>query len=287
MAIHFAPTESLPAQQNHQKPRQGSSSARPIRMAVCSRSKPGNRPRRGGCQAQAGLNQLIVSMVPLVKRVALQIRGRLPAHVELDDLVGAGALGLIDAVRKFDSSKGVTLKSYARLRIRGAILDSLRHEDPASRDVRRRIKKIETLSRNLASQLGRPAGGGEIAGALGLSLEEWYGMISELQQLGIEGTGMGFLREVRQRVDSETLPDYNGDNPFSLCYRREQRDILNQTLSCLTQRERSILEFYYQGSLTMREIGARLGIDESRVSQLRAGAISKLRVQVTAMPLQA
>ena len=189
--------------------------------------------------------------------------------------MSAGALGLIDAVRKFDPGKGVTIESYARLRIRGAILDSLRGDDPASRDMRRKIKKIETVSRNLAFQLGRAPGDGDIARAMGLSLAEWYDMVSELQQLGLEGTGANIFREVRQRVDEEILVAQHADDPYSSCYRREQKDLLNQALLCLTGRERELMRLYYQESLTMKQIGARLGIDESRVSQLHSAALDQ------------
>lgn len=282
MAIHFVSVDRVPAHRDQQGSRQGSPPARTGRTEVCSKRKPGNILRRGRCHDQVESNNLIVSMMPLVKRVALQLRGHLPAHVELGDLVSAGALGLIDAVRKFDPGKGVTIESYARFRIRGAILDSLRDDDPASRDMRRKIKKIESVSRNLACQLGHPAGDGEIARALGLSLAEWHDMVSELQRLGIEGTGTNIFREARQRVDEENLADHTADDPFSLCYRREQRDILNQGLQCLNGRERSIMAFYYHEGLTMKQIGARLGIDESRVSQLHSAALTRLRACVAA-----
>jgi RNA polymerase sigma factor FliA len=282
MAIHFVSPDRLSEHRDQPGPRQGSPAARSGRTRVCSKGRPGNSVHRGPCQAQKDLNNLIVGMMPLVKRVALQLRGRLPAHVELCDLVSAGALGLIDAVRKFDPGRGVSIESYARFRIRGAILDSLRNDDPASRDMRRKIKNIESVSRNLAFQLGRPPGDGEIARALGLGLSEWHEMVSELQQLGVEGTATNTFREVRQRVNEENLADSTADDPFSLCYRREQRDILNQALQCLTERERSIVALYYQGDQTMKQIGVRLGIDESRVSQLHSAAIVRLRAHVAA-----
>jgi RNA polymerase sigma factor FliA len=222
-------------------------------------------------------------MMPLVKRVALQLRGHLPAHVELDDLVGAGTVGLIDAVRKFDPSKGVTIESYARFRIRGAILDSLREEDPASRDMRRRIKKIESACQNLEFELGRPASDAEMAGAMGLSLEQWYEMSSALHRLGFAGAGGKIFSEARERVAEENLAASPGDDPFELCYRREQRDIFRRVLECLTERERSVMTLYYQDALTMKQIGSRLGIDESRVSQLHSGAIARLRARVAAL----
>jgi RNA polymerase sigma factor FliA len=221
-----------------------------------------------------------VGLLPLVKRVALQLRGHLPAHVELDDLIGAGTLGLLDAVRKFNPGKGVNIESYARYRIRGAILDSLREQDHASRDTRRKIKKIESTYQKLEFQLGRPASNPELAEALGLSLAEWYQTTSELERLGYEGAGANPSQEIRRRVDEESLIAADPEDSFTLCYRGEQRRILDRALGSLSERERVIIRFYYREALTMQEIATRLGIDESRVSQLHAGALARLRACV-------
>lgn len=225
----------------------------------------------------------MVKLLPLVKRVALQLRCHLPAHVEIDDLVNDGVVGLIDAMRKFDPSKGVTIESYARHRIRGAILDSLRDQDHASRDMRKRMKKIESLSQDLEFRLGHPASDTEIAQAMGLPLAKWYERVAELQRLGFDGSGAKIPQEVRKRVAEEELAATTEDDPFMLCYRREQRDILSHALVFLTDRERSIITLYYKDSLTMKQIGNRLGIDESRVSQLHSGAMTRLRSRVAAM----
>ena len=228
-------------------------------------------------------NDMVVKLLPLVKRVALKLRANLPAHVELDDLISDGTVGLIDAVRKFDPAKGVTIESYARYRIRGAILDSLRDRDHASRDMRRRMKKVESTSQELERRLGRPAEDAEVAAAMGLSLRKWYERAAELQRIGFEGTVSRIPQEFNKRIDEEDLPAAQDDNPFEQCYRREQRDLLSSALDCLAERERVIINLYYKEALTMKQIGARLGIDESRVSQLHSGTMVRLRSRVAGM----
>jgi len=283
VAIQFPATDRLPGRRDKRECRQNHSPARAKGNGRCPNGKSRTIVRRGPSHGQTDSNRLVVSMLPLVKRVAVQFRGHLPAHVELDDLVSAGTLGLIDAVGRFDPSKGVTIESYARFRIRGAILDSLREEDPASRDMRRKIKKIESACRQLEFQLGRPASDAEMARAMGLSLEKWHAMGSELQRLGFEGAGPRIFQEVRQRVDEDNVAADTANNAFDLCYWREQKEIFRQALTSLTERERSIMTLYYQDNLTMKQIGERLGIDESRVSQLHSATLGRLRARVSAM----
>jgi len=230
--------------------------------------------------------KLLLEMAPLVRRVAFEMRQHLPPHVEMDDLVGAGTLGLVDALRKFDPSRKVKLESYARHRIRGGILDALRTLDPASRDMRRRARKVERTYRELEARLGRPVQGEEVARALGISLKVWHRWAQEVHALGFDrwqhfetaaNSGKLPMREEGKRAVRQLTED-----PFDLCYRREQRDLLNRALARLPERERLIVNLYYQQDLTMKEIAARLAVDESRVSQLHAEALQRLKVRVRA-----
>jgi RNA polymerase sigma factor for flagellar operon FliA len=223
-------------------------------------------------------------MAPLVKRVAFEMRQHLPPHVEMDDLVGAGTLGLVDALRKFDPSRKVKLASYARYRIRGGILDALRTLDPASRDMRRRAREVERTYRELEARLGRPVKDEEIARALGIRLEVWHRWAREIHTLGFDGWARGetAAKAGKLLMREEGWRAVPQDDPFDLCYRREQRDLLNRALACLPERERLILTLYYQQDLTMREIAARLEVDESRISQLHAEALERLKARVRA-----
>jgi len=226
--------------------------------------------------------RLLVEMLPLVKRMAFKIREHLPAHVEVDDLIANGILGLVDAISKFDTTKRVKLESYARHRVRGSILDGLRSVDPASRDLRRKNKKIQKLYRELEVKLGRPVMDEEMAEALGLTLTQWHNALSEIQTLGFNfstRTISAGPTTKRPSVESSLLAG-DDSNPFDLCYRREQQEILGRALSHLREREREIISLYYQQEMTMKQIAERMNIDESRVSQLHSAALARLRGSV-------
>jgi RNA polymerase sigma factor for flagellar operon FliA len=228
---------------------------------------------------------VLLEMLPLVKRLAFKIRQHLPAHVEVDDLLANGVLGLVDAVAKFDSAKRVKLESYARHRVRGGILDGLRGADPASRDMRRKNKRIQQLYRELEVKLGRPVTDEEIAAALGMSLSQWHRTLNEVGGLAFDfGARTISAGPTSRRPSTEpALLADNGANPFELCYRREQRELLHRALSHLRERERRIIVLYYQQELTMKQIADRLNVDESRVSQLHSAALVRLKACVESM----
>ncbi len=236
---------------------------------------PHRRPRGEG-------ERLVVALLPLVKRLALHIRERLPLHVEVDDLIGSGVLGLVDAVAKFDGCRKVKLAQYARHRIRGAIFDGLRAEDTASRDMRKKNKKAEQVYQRLEMQLGRAPSDAEMAKGLGISLARWYRTVRELQPAGLAWLRPSASVGVKeaQTNDVESLPAGPAGGQFEACYRREQQEIVGRALERIPERERQVVHLYYRQELTMREIGERLGIDESRVSQLHSAAVVHLRKRV-------
>jgi RNA polymerase sigma factor for flagellar operon FliA len=242
--------------------------------------------RRDARQAQER-QRLLVEMLPLVKRMAFKIREHLPAHVEVDDLLANGVLGLVDAVAKFDTTKRVKLESYARHRIRGGILDGLRSADPASRDLRRKNKKFQQLYRELEVKHGRPVEDEEIAAALGMNLAQWHRTLNEIQRVGSD-LGARTLsagptsKSLNRRIEPALLADDDAD-PFDLCYRREQHELLGRALSHMRERDRQIITLHYEQELTMKQIADRLHVDESRVSQLHSAALVRLKASVDSL----
>jgi RNA polymerase sigma factor for flagellar operon FliA len=221
-------------------------------------------------------------MLPLVKRVALRIRKRLPAHVELDDLFSDGVLGLVDAVTKFDASKPVRLETYAQHRIRGSIFDGLRGADPASRDLRRKYQRVQKLHHELEVKLGRPVTDEEMAAVQGMNLAQWHRELNDIQSAGLD-CGTRSLSAGPSSIQRSVEPAFlAGDDPdpFDLCYRNEQREILARALSSLRERDRQIVMLYHQQGLTMRQVAELMSVDESRISQLHAAALVRLKANV-------
>jgi len=223
---------------------------------------------------------LVVRLLPLVRSLALRMHRTLPAHIEVDDLIGAGSLGLLDAVRRFDAGKQVRIESYARHRIRGAILDSLRTLDSASRDMRRKTRKVEKAYRDVEARHGEPATDVDVASELGVTLDEWYRTIRDLRAVGLDGLHPTVTMAARP-AGEENLVAGNQLDPFDRCYRLEQREILKRAVSSLPRRERLIISLYYERPRTMKQIAARLGVDQSRVSQLHSAALLRLRKRVS------
>ena len=224
----------------------------------------------------------MVAMLPIVKRIALRIREHLPAHVEVDDLYADGVVGLVDAVAKFDVNKRVKLGSYARHRVRGAILDGLRTADPATRDLRRKNNAIQKLYRELELKVGRSVHDDEMAAASGMSLAEWHRALNEVHSAGLDCGSRTLSAGPTVRLpstDPEFLIDGN-DNPFDLCYRRELQKILVRAVSHLRERERQIIRLRYQGDLTMKQIAELMHVDESRISQLHSAALGRLKASM-------
>jgi RNA polymerase sigma factor for flagellar operon FliA len=225
--------------------------------------------------------EMLREHLPMVRFLALRIRERLPQQVEMEDLISAGIVGLMDALQKFDPEKKVQFRTYAQFRVRGAMLDSLRALDWGPRDLRRKGRAVEEAIRSLSTTLGKAPTENEVAKKMGLDLNAYQQLLGELS-----GLELGSLNAVPgEDAGVEVLaliPAGPEDDPFLQCQSSEMRRLLAEAIAQLPERERMVLTLYYYEELTMREVGATMGVVESRVSQLHSSAMARLRVALGA-----
>jgi RNA polymerase sigma factor FliA len=225
-------------------------------------------------------DQIVLEHLPLVKAIAVRVHENLPVHVDLDDLVHAGVLGLFDAASKFNPDKQVAFSSYAKHRIKGAILDSLRQLDWASRDLRRRHKQVEAATRELSAELQRTPTEAEIAQKLGVDVERWRQMMVDLRSVGlISASSRTAEHDDLPAPDFPSKPETQPDN---MCSREQMRSVLGVAMKTLPERYQKVVFLYYTNEMTMKEIGGILGINESRVSQIHKSALEKMQVVLQA-----
>ncbi|MGP0075620.1 MAG: sigma-70 family RNA polymerase sigma factor [Bryobacteraceae bacterium] len=225
-------------------------------------------------------DRIVLEHLPLVKAIAVRVHENLPVHVDLDDLVHAGVLGLFDAASKFNPEKQVAFSSYAKHRIKGAILDSLRQLDWASRDLRRRHKQVEAATRELAAALQRTPTESEIAQKLGVDVERWRQMMVDLRSVGlISASSRTAEHDDLPAPDFPSKPETQPDN---MCSREQMRSVLGVAMKTLPERYQKVVFLYYTNEMTMKEIGGILGINESRVSQIHKSALEKMQVVLQA-----
>ncbi|MCE8022150.1 RNA polymerase sigma factor FliA [Halomonas sp. MCCC 1A11036] len=219
---------------------------------------------------------LLDEYLPLVRRQALSMQVRLPASIELDDLIQAGMVGLLEALGRFDATQGASFATFASQRIRGAMLDELRSRDWLPRSVRRNARTVDEAVRRLEQQLGRPAEESEIAAELGMERDEYRQLLSD--------TNSGHLLpfEVLMAEGIELgIEDASVDTPYRVLVDEEKRQQLAEGIEALPEREKLLMALYYQEELNLKEIGVVLGVTESRVCQLHSQAVSRLRVRLT------
>lgn len=225
-------------------------------------------------------DRLIVEYAPLVKYIANRIAMRLPPHIDVDDLINSGILGLIDAIEKFDPSREVKFKTYAEIRIKGAILDELRAMDWIPRSIRKVINRLVDAYHVLEQQLGRPAKDEEIAELLGLKMEEFYKLLK--QSAGVPLISLDVLVDYdeRRRNVMSCLEDPKSVNGFGIMGLGEVKDAVAKSIDDLPEKEKQVISLYYYDELTMKEIGKVLNLTESRVSQIHTKAVLRLRVRI-------
>lgn len=233
----------------------------------------GDRPAKLSSAAQ---EELILSHMAVVRNVARRVQRTLPASVELDELIAAGMLGLVDAAARFEPAAGVQFGSYAQFRIRGAMLDSLRDLDWGPRELRRKGRSVEAAIATATRKLGRTPGDVEVASAMGLALSDYHVLLGELGGLEVGSLNVAYGEDSDEDMIAYVAgtPD---DQPLFQCLRGEMKQRLAEAIDELPERERIVMTLSYMEELTLKEIGEVLGVGESRISQLRSSAVVRLR----------
>jgi RNA polymerase sigma factor for flagellar operon FliA len=232
-------------------------------------------------KGKADKNTLLTEHMPLVKRLAHQMKAKLPPSVEVDDLIQAGMIGLLDAINRYEENHGAQFETYAVLRIRGAMLDELRSNDWMPRSTRQNMRKVEAAMNALQQQLGRPPSESEVAKSLKLSLGDYQDMLGDSggHQLlyyedfhgGEDGEGSDSFLD-RYAVDDE--------DPLRALLDTDFRQAVIDAIDGLPPREKMLMSLYYEEELNLKEIGAVMGVSESRVSQLHTQAVARLRANL-------
>ncbi len=221
---------------------------------------------------RSGASALVEKHAPLVKKIALHLMARLPASVQLEDLMQAGMMGLLEASQRYTSDKGATFETYAGIRIRGAMVDEIRKGDWVPRSVHRNARRIARAIKEVEDREGREAQDWEVAEELGLELSEYHA--------GLSDANSGRLFSLDELNESGELPieeSDESDNPLEGLASDSFKSSLASAIGELPEREKLVLSLYYQEELNLKEIGAVLGVSESRVSQIHSQAALRLR----------
>lgn len=217
--------------------------------------------------------QLLERFAPLVKRIAYHLLGRLPASVQVEDLIQAGMIGLLEAARKFEQGKGASFETFAGIRIRGAMLDEVRRGDWAPRSVHRNSRMVSEAIRSVEARLGRDARDAEVAHEMGVSIDEYYAILNDTR--GSKLFSFDDLLEAGFQEEGDAA-----SAPLEGLQDERFRQALVQAIDGLPERERLLLSLYYEQELNLKEIGAILGVSESRVSQLHSQCAARLRARL-------
>lgn len=221
--------------------------------------------------------ELIERYAPLVKRIAYHLLARLPANVQVEDLIQAGMIGLLEVANKYDASKGASFETYAGIRIRGAMLDEVRKGDWAPRSVHRNTRMVSDAMRAVEARTGRDAKDHEVAAELQLSLEDYYGILSDTQGSRLYSFD-DLLQDGEHGLPEDTSLSHN--EPIHGLLDERFQAALADAIAKLPERERLVLALYYDEELNLKEIGEVLGVSESRVSQLHSQCAARLRARL-------
>lgn len=227
-------------------------------------------------------DQLIIRYAPWVKYIALRMAAKLPAHIQAEDLISAGIIGLIDALDKFNPAREVQFKTYAQIRIQGAMKDELRALDWASRSMRQKVKRLEQAYATLERELGRPPASEEVASSLGIKMAAFEDMLDDVKGttlVSLEELGQGPASEDKSALLEAVLTRQDQD-PLEMLNLQDLKKALTVAIAELPEKERLVLSLYYFEELTMKEVGKVLNLTESRISQLHTQAVLRLRAKL-------
>lgn len=227
-------------------------------------------------------DKLIMEYAPLIKFIAQKIAIRLPSNIELDDLISSGVIGLMDAIEKYDPTRDNKFKTYAEFRIRGAILDELRAQDWVPRSVRDKAKLLDRTIIKLEADLGRSPEDEEVAQKLNISMDEFYDLVNQVRPVSVLSVDdQATFSHVDKKSMLSILEGCKLNNPFNQLNVKAVKQIVTTAIEELPERQRLVLSLYYYEDLNLKEIGKILRVTESRVSQLHAQAITRLRAKLT------
>jgi RNA polymerase sigma factor for flagellar operon FliA len=228
-------------------------------------------------------DQLITEYAPLIKFIAQKIAVRLPSNIELDDLISAGVIGLMDAIDKYDPTRDNKFKTYAEFRIRGAILDELRAQDWVPRSIRDKAKLLDKTMVQLEADLGRAPTDEEVAKALNINIDEFHDLVNQVRPVSLLPIDQA---QTFSNTDKKSIMDIlegsRLNNPFNQLNVKTIKEVVAHAIEELPERQRLVLSLYYFEDLNLKEIGQVLRVTESRVSQLHAQAVARLRSKLVA-----
>lgn len=230
-------------------------------------------------QGKTDRNQLLAQHAPLVKKLAHMMRAKLPSSVDVDDLIQAGMIGLLDAISRYEDNHGAQFETYAVQRIRGAMLDELRSSDWMPRNMRQNMRKIEVAMTEVQQKLGRPPAESEIAAHMKLSLADYQDLLSEAG-----GHQLIYYEDFHDDDNGEHFLDRycsdQSDDPLQALVNAGFREAVIEAIEALPEREKILMGLYYEQEMNLKEIGAVMGVSESRVCQLHSQAVGRMRARL-------
>jgi len=226
-------------------------------------------------------DQLIMEYAPLIKFIAQKIAARLPANIELDDLISSGVIGLMDAIEKYDSSRDNKFKTYAEFRVRGAILDELRAQDWVPRSVREKAKMLERAFYKIEQEKGRPATEEEVSKELDMNLDQYHSLLKDVRSVSVLSIDeINNFSKGDKKLMMGLVSGNKAANPFAELSMMSIKKQVTRCIKDLPEKQRLVLSLYYYEELNLKEIGEVLGVTESRVSQLHTQAVIRLRTKL-------